>query len=248
MDLGIRGRRALVTGASSGLGLATAAALAEEGVEVVLASRNAARLAEATAALPGRHHPVVADLADPGAIEPLVDNAEAVLEGHIDILVANAGGPPPGDFASTEVSAYPEALQLNLLSTIALCKRIVPGMRERGWGRVIAITSTAVREPMAQIILSNTARAGVTAFLKTAAREVAADGVTVNTVQPGVHLTDRLRSVYPDLDSLARTQPSGRIGDPDDFGAVVAFLCSAQANYISGVSLAVDAAATRGLL
>ena len=139
--------------------------------------------------------------------------AESLLDGPLDILVPNAGGPPPGTFASTDVDAYAGALDLNLLSIVGMCKAAVPGMQERRWGRVVAITSLSVRQPMANIILSNTARAGATAFLKTLALEVAAEGVTVNTVQPGIHDTPRLDALYsPELKAQTR------MGDAGDFG------------------------------
>ena len=128
--------------------------------------------------------------------------------GQIDILVTNAGGPPPGDFASTPVDAYPGALDLNLMSVVGMCKAAVPDMQARGWGRVVAITSFSVRQPVPNLILSSTARAGTTGFLKTLAREVAGDGVTVNSLQPGVHATDRITQIYGgDLDALAKASP-----------------------------------------
>ncbi len=167
--------------------------------------------------------------------------------GSIDIVIANGGGPPAGNFASTDFEAYTDAVDLNLLPAIDLCKRFVPPMQERGWGRVVAITSTSVREPIDRLILSNTARAGLTAFLKTTAREVAGDGVTVNSVQPGLHLTERLTSVYEDPDVLAETVPAKALGDPTDFGRVVAFLCSQHARFVTGQALAVDGGATRSL-
>ena len=129
--------------------------------------------------------------------------------GGIDILITNAGGPPPGNFAATEVDAYPGAIALNLMSVVAMCKAAVPPMQERGWGRVVAITSLAVRQPMPDLILSNTARAGATGFLKTLAREVAGDGVTVNSVQPGLHRTDRVKELYGDA---ADEMPMGDAG------------------------------------
>ena len=163
-------------------------------------------------------------------------------------MIANAGGPPPGDFASTDLAEYEPALRLNLLSTVAMCKAVVPAMQARGWGRVVAVTSISVREPIAQLILSNTARAGVTGFLKTVAREVAGDGVTINSLQPGLHATDRLHSVYgDDLSVLADAVPTGTLGDPADFGAVAAFLCSDAAKFITGTAIPVDGGAAHGL-
>lgn len=246
MDLGISGRTALVTGASAGLGLACAQALAAEGVRVAVASRSADKLAAAVATLDGDPVMLTVDLSDPASVDALVDDATEAL-GHVDILIANGGGPPPGNFASTDVDAYPAALQLNLLSMVALTKAFVPPMQERGWGRVVAVTSAAVRQPMDYLILSNTARSGLTAFLKTTATEVAGDGVTVNTVQPGVHATDRLTQLYDDLDEVARSVPTQRLGDPGDFGRIVAFLCSESARSITGASVPVDGGAIKGL-
>jgi 3-oxoacyl-[acyl-carrier protein] reductase len=243
MDLGLKGRRALVTGASAGLGLATARALAADGVSVVIAARSRERL-ERTG-LPF----VVADVSQVDQVDELFDRAESML-GGIDILIANSGGPPAGNFESTALDSYEPALRANLLSTVAMCKRVVPGMTSRKWGRIVAITSYSVREPVPHLILSNTARAGVTAFLKTLAREVAHHGITVNTLQPGLHLTDRLAGLYPDqksLDAAAKTVPAGTIGDPDDFGHIAAFLCSDHAKYITGASIPVDGGALRGL-
>ncbi|MEE3275530.1 MAG: SDR family oxidoreductase [Actinomycetota bacterium] len=246
MDLGISGRTALVTGASAGLGLACAQALAVEGVRVAVASRSADKLAAAVATLDGDPVMLTVDLSDPASVDALVDDATEAL-GHVDILIANGGGPPPGNFASTDVDAYPAALQLNLLSMVALAKAFVPPMQQRGWGRVVAVTSAAVRQPMDYLILSNTARSGLTAFLKTTATEVAGDGVTVNTVQPGVHATDRLAQLYDDLDEVARSVPTQRLGDPGDFGRIVAFLCSESARSITGASVPVDGGAIKGL-
>ena len=246
MDLQLKGKRALVTGASSGLGLACAKALIAEGATVTLVARGAERLEKARASLGSRAHALAADLRTPTDIDRMIREAEALM-GGIDILVANAGGPPPGSFESTAVEAYPAALQLSLISTVAMCKATVPAMRERGWGRVVAITSIAVREPIAQLILSNTARAGLTGFLKTLATEVAADGVTVNSVQPGLHATDRLREVFGDTDKLASGLPVRKLGDPEDFGRIVAFLCSPTACFITGSAIPVDGGSSRGL-
>ena len=246
MELGLLGRRALVTGASSGLGLACAQALAAEGASVVVSSRSADRLASAAATMAGAT-PIVADVSSPAEVERLIADAESAL-GGIDILVANAGGPPPGDFASTDLDQYEPALRLNLLSTVAMCKAIVPTMQRQGWGRVVAITSISVREPIGRLILSNTARAGLTGFLKTLAREVAGDGVTVNSLQPGLHATDRLHSVYgDDLSDVAAGIPAGVVGDPADFGRIAAFLCSDSARFVTGAAIPVDGGAAHGL-
>jgi 3-oxoacyl-[acyl-carrier protein] reductase len=168
--------------------------------------------------------------------------------GGIDILVTNGGGPQPGNFASTPLGAYGPAVEANLLAMVAMCKAVVPEMQQRGWGRVLGITSISVRQPIDTLILSNTARAGFTGFLKTLAREVAADGVTVNSIQPGVHLTPRVQEVYGDrVAEAAQGLPSGRMGDPEDFGRAAAFLCSESANYITGIALPVDGGLHQGL-
>ncbi len=251
MDLGLAGRRAAVAGASSGLGLGAARALVGEGVAVAICGRDEERVEAAAAGLRndgGVAVPLVADVSDPEAATRFVSDAAAALGGPLDILVPNAGGPPAGTFASTDLDAYLPALHLNLLSTVAMCQAAVPAMCEQGWGRVVAITSVSVRQPIATLILSNTARAGVTGFLKTLALEVAAEGVTVNSVQPGLHATDRLAALYGgDLAEAARGVPTGTVGDAEDFGAAVAFLCSAQARFITGVAVPVDGGAYKGL-
>jgi 3-oxoacyl-[acyl-carrier protein] reductase len=247
VDLGIRGRTAAVAAASAGLGLASATALAEEGVRVAVCGRDQARIDDAAARIGHDAIGLVADVGQPSGATGFVEEATSAL-GHIDILVTNAGGPPPGNFSSTELDAYEPALALNLLSVVAMCKAAVPAMQERRWGRVVAITSIAVRQPIATLILSNTARTGATAFLKTLAREVAGDGVTVNSVQPGLHATDRLKSLYGgDESSAARGIPAGCVGQPDDFGAIVAFLCSEPAKFMTGAAINVDGGACAGL-
>jgi 3-oxoacyl-[acyl-carrier protein] reductase len=247
MDLGIAGRRAAVAGSSSGLGFASAQALAAEGVRVAMCGRDRDRLAAATARIEG----AVAIRADVSTIDgatAFVEQAADAL-GGVDILVPNAGGPPPGNFDSTPLEAYQPALELNLLSTVAMCSAAVPAMCEQGWGRVVAITSIAVRQPIGELILSNTARAGVTGFLKTLAREVAPRGVTVNSVQPGLHATERLRDLYDEagLRTAANAVPTGSLGRPEDLGEVVAFLCSDAARFLTGAALPVDGGAYQGL-
>ncbi len=251
MDLGITGRRAAVAAASGGLGLGAARALVADGVDVAICGRDPDRLAGAVAELEGlragRVHGIAGDVSTAAGAEAFVGAARGEL-GGIDILVPNAGGPPAGGFASTDLSAYGPALELSLLSTVAMCAAAVPPMREQGWGRVVAITSVSVRQPIPGLILSNTARAGVTGFLKTLALEVAADGVTVNSVQPGSHATDRLRSIHGgDLAAAAAAVPTRELGRPEDFGAVVAFLCSDQARFITGAALPVDGGAYKAL-
>ena len=247
MDLGIAGRGALVAASSAGLGLATAQALALAGCRVVISGRDEGRLRTAAESVPGATS-IVADVSDQAGATRLVDEARAAL-GAIDILITNAGGPPAGNFASTPLDAYQGALDLNLLSVVALCRAAVPAMQERRWGRVVAITSIAVKQPIAHLILSNTARAGATGFLKTLALEVASDGVTVNSLLPGLHRTDRLRQLYGDsLDTAESSSPMRAFGDPGDFGRDAAILCSEHARFVTGVALPVDGGAYLGLL
>ena len=247
MDLGLTGKRAAVAAASKGLGFGAAAALAAEGVRVAICGRDEARITQAAERLDGDVIPLVADVSHPEGATAFVEEAIRALDG-IDVLVTNAGGPPAGNFADTPTGAYPAALDLNLLSVVAMCRAAVPAMQERGWGRVVAITSISVRQPIAHLILSNTARAGATAFLKTLATEVAADGVTVNSVQPGLHATERLIGLYGgDSEAAAKAIPARKVGDARDFGAVVAFLCSEVAGFITGAAIPVDGGSSGGL-
>ncbi len=245
MDLGLTGRRAAVAAASKGLGRASAVALAREGARVAICGRDPKAVEAAAAA--DDLIPVVADVSTPEGAAGFVRDARAAL-GGLDVLVPNAGGPPPGGFADvSDPAEYARAFELNALSTIAMCAEAVPAMQAQQWGRVVAITSIAVRQPIPSLILSNTARAGVTGFLKTLAREVAADGVTVNSLQPGIHDTDRIRQLSGGATS-ADGIPAGRVGRPEDFGALCAFLCSEQAGFITGTAIPVDGGAYAGLL
>lgn len=250
MDLGIRGRRAAVAAASSGLGLASAQALAAEGAHVAICGRDPERLQAAADSMPGAVA-LVADVSTPDGAAGFVRRAIESL-GSIDILVPNAGGPPPGTFASTPLDAYEPALELNLLSTVAMCQVAVPPMCEQGWGRIVAITSSTVRQPAPNLILSNTARAGATGFLKTLALEVARRGVTVNSVQPGLHGTNRMVQLYGSIEAAEQAAAergiaAGALGRPEDFGRVVAFLCSESARFVTGAALPVDGGEFGGL-
>jgi 3-oxoacyl-[acyl-carrier protein] reductase len=248
MDLGLSGKRAAVAGGSSGLGLASARALAQEGVRVAICGRDRGRAEAAAEEIGSGSIALVADVSQLEQARGFVAEAREQL-GGLDILVSNAGGPPPGTFESTPVEAYPDAIALNLMSVVAMCKEAVPAMREQGWGRVVAITSLAVRAPLATLILSNTARAGATGFLKTLAREVAGEGVTVNSLQPGLHATRRLEDLFgKNLDALAKEIPAGALGRPEDFAAAVAFLCSQNARFITGAAIPVDGGSYEGLL
>ena len=247
MDLGLRDKRAAVAASTAGLGLATAQALVAEGTRVAICGRDPERLAAAAAGLGDTVVALEADVASGDGAAAFVADASDRL-GGLDILVANAGGPPGGSATATSLAAYRDAIELNLLSTVAMCLAAVPGMRDQRWGRILAITSIGVRQPIPFLAASVTARAGVTGFLKTLAIEVAGDGVTVNSIQPGSHLTDRLRSLQGEqIDALRADIPAGEVGDPADFGAVAAFLCSHQASFVTGTALVVDGGASRGL-
>ena len=247
METGLTGRRAAVAAASKGLGFACARALAAEGARVAICGRSKDTISEAAARIGAGAVPLVADVSTPeGARQFVIDAREAL--GGLDVLVTNAGGPPAGNFETTPLESYTPALALNLLSTVAMCQEAVPGMRAQRFGRIVAITSITVRQPSPNLILSNTARAGATGFLKTLAREVAADGVTVNSVQPGSHATDRIIGVYGSLERAAEGIPTGALGRPEDFGAVVAFVCSDAARFITGAAIPVDGGAYAGLL
>lgn len=248
MDLGISGRTAAIAAGTAGLGLQTAVALAGEGVKVVVCGRDEQRLASALAEIGHGAQGFVCDVSTDAGGTDFVTRASQLL-GHVDILVANGGGPPPGGFADVPADQYIDALQKNLLSVVAMCHGVVPAMREQKWGRVLAITSVAVRQPIPNLILSNTARAGVTGFLKTLAREVAGDGVTVNTIQPGIHATDRITQLYGgNVQGAAAGIPAGVIGDAADFGRIAAFMCSDSAKFMTGVQLHVDGGAYGALL
>lgn len=255
MDLGIRGKKALVCAASRGLGRGCAEALAAEGVELVINARGAetlARTAQDIAAAHGvRVTPVAADITTPEGRAQVLD----ALGGQADILVNNAGGPPPGHWTDWSRDDFIRAIDGNMLSAIALMQALVPGMMDRGWGRVVNITSAAVRAPIAQLGLSNTARTGLTGFVAGMSRQVAENGVCVNNLLPGLHDTDRATSLdqgVADAQGItpaeARTRreatiPTRSYGRPEDFGAACAFLCSQQARFIVGQNLLLDGGA-----
>ena len=238
MDLGIDGRVALVTGASKGLGLGVASALVTEGVRVAVSSRSRERI-EAAAEQIGAH-PFVHDAADADRAAELVAAVEQEL-GPIDILVANSGGPPASaDALSFSHQQWRDAYEMLLMGQIALIQAALPRMRERGWGRVLSMSSSVVREPSPVLVLSSSHRAGLLAALKTIARQVAPDGVTVNSLMPGLILTDRTRELGADSPERLAAIPAGRLGTVEEFGAAAAFLCSERAGYVTGTTLLVD--------
>lgn len=248
MDLSLAGARAMVAGSSSGLGFACARALVDEGARVVICGRDEYRLAAAKKRLGDAVESLQVDVGTAEGAAHFVSSAADAL-GGVDVLVANSGGPPAGTFSSTAFSEYGLALEQNLLSVVAMCHAAVPMMQQQGWGRIVAITSISVRQPLPSLILSNTARAGVTGFLKSLATEVARDGITVNSVLPAYHETERVRRLHgDDLVQLGAELPVGRVGDPRDFGAIVAFLCGRQAGFITGTTIPVDGGFNAGLL
>ena len=246
MDLGLNETRALVTAASKGLGRACAEALIGEGARVFIVSRDEIRLTETQQEIGAVGH-LAADLAQPGSPEKAVSAALAAL-GGLDVLVCNAGGPPPGTFESTPVDEWETGYNLTLMSTVRLIKAALPALKESGRGRIVNITSISVRQPIPNILLSNAFRSAVTAMAKTLSAEVASSGVTVNNLAPGTILTDRVHQLYSgSLEDVARGIPAGRIGDAAEFGAVCAFLCSRQAAYVTGQTIGVDGGALRGV-
>ncbi|NUP61614.1 MAG: SDR family oxidoreductase [Nonomuraea sp.] len=250
MDLGISGKVALVTGGSAGIGLAAAMSLAREGCDVCVSARNPERLADAVVELQqfgGVVHAVLADVEDPSAAERVVAETRDVL-GPVDILVANAGGPPAGRADTVGLDDWDVAVQRNLLGTVRLVHAVLPEMRSRGWGRIVTVTSSTVREAIDGLALSNAVRPAVAGVVRTLAREVAGDGVLVNNVMPGAIATDRLRELSGGDDVLARrgqAVPVGRVGRPEEIGDVIAFLASDRASYVNGVSLLVDGGDSR---
>jgi len=237
MDLGLRTRRALVMGGSSGLGKAVAQALILEGARVAICARGAERLA-ATATEIGAEG-IVADVTRPGAATRLVAEAEERL-GPLDVLVVNTGGPPPGKFVDLTDDSWRTAFDALWMSSVGAMRAALVGMRARRWGRVVLITSIAAREPVANLLLSNSLRAGLHGLVNALSKEVAADGVTVNALMPGYTATERLEELRLDLAALTSQIPARRLGKSRDFAAAAAFLCSEQANYITGQALACD--------
>ncbi|MCZ8336186.1 MAG: SDR family oxidoreductase [Rhodobacteraceae bacterium] len=259
MDLGIRGKRALVCASSKGLGRGCAEALAEAGVDLVLNARGAEALEARAAAIRARHNVNVLTVAADITTDA---GRAAVLEaaGAVDILVTNAGGPPPGMWSDWTRDDFIRALDANMLTPIALMQALLPGMIERGWGRVVNITSQSVKAPVAVLGLSNSARAGLTGFVAGTSRQVAPHGVTINNLLPGIHDTDRAVSLDQGVmkaegvsmeEARARraaTIPARRYGDPAHFGAACAFLCSQQAAFIVGQNVLLDGGQTLATL
>ncbi|MFH1008820.1 MAG: SDR family oxidoreductase [Candidatus Latescibacterota bacterium] len=262
MDLGLRGKVALVGGSSRGLGYASARRLAEEGASVVLCARTKEHVDRAAQeirdATGSEVLAVAADLSAPEGPEAFVGSA---LErfGHVDILVHNTGGPPPGDFFAHDDSAWGAAFDLLLLSAIRTYRLVLPSMRERGWGRIVNLTSVTVKEPWADLILSNVFRTGLVSLAKTLSRQLAPEGILINSVCPGSFRTERAQKLLSRrMEQTGETQeqataeavsgiPVGRIGEPEELANVVAFLCSDRASYMTGVTMQVDGGSVNSL-
>ena len=263
MDLGLTGKVALVAGASTGIGYAIARSLAREGARVVVASRTQERIAGAAKRLTEETgnvvHPLVLDVRDPDAGKRFVEAAKKAF-GSPQILVTNAGGPPPGPFSGLEVAQFEEALNLNFLSAVRLTHAALPEMKAAGWGRIVHIISSTVHEPSVGLFLSSSVRPAVAGFSKALAKETAGEGITVNVVSPGLIATDRLseladymtkesgRTTDEELDAMGKSVPAGRLGSPAELGAAVAFLCSEPAAYITGIALRVDGGRVSSIL
>lgn len=243
MDLGLEGRVALVMAASRGIGRGIAVALAREGARVAISSRSAERLDEVVAEIGGAAMPFVADTDDIDRLASLSSEVEAAL-GPIEILVLNTGGPPMGSALDHDLEEWENAYRSLVLAPKVLVDAVVPGMRERGWGRIVNVGSTSTREPIPHLNLSNAHRMAAVGYLKTLAGEVAGDGITVNTVATGSFATDRLADIGGSLagaEEAARTRvPAGRLGQPEEYGDLVAFLCSERAAYLTGTVIPLD--------
>ena len=262
MDLGIEGKVALITAASKGLGKAVATQLSLERANVVICSRNLESLQKAKSEIASKTNLEVSiiacDVTDENQVKQMIDSVIQEF-GTIDILVTNAGGPPAGGFSDFDVKDYRKAVELNLLSTISLCQKVVPLMQKQEWGRIVMMTSVSVKQPIENLILSNTARTAVIGFMKSLSNEVAKDGITVNSICPGYTKTQRVENLakaYTDsgkgsiedfYKKLETEIPMKRIGSPEEFAQSVAFLVSEGAGYITGVSLKVDGGFAKGL-
>lgn len=247
MNLGLEGRVALVMGASRGIGRAIAAALAREGTKVAIASRSPEKLEEAAATIGEQATPFVADATDLDRLANLPAEVGEQL-GPVEILIANTGGPPFGGAHDHGLDEWETAYRSLVLAPRVLAGAVVPAMRERGWGRIVNVGSSSTREPIDGLNLSNAHRMAAVGYFKTLAREVAADGITVNTVATGRFATERLADSGGSLDAAeeaARHEvPAGRLGQPDEYGDLVAFLCSERAAYLTGTVIPIDGGAT----
>lgn len=250
MDLGIKGKTALVLGASRGIGRGIAASLAREGARVAIASRDPEALVRTAAEIDGE---VRAFGAETGNLEHLGGVPAQVEQelGPIEILITNTGGPPPGGALDNDLAAWQAAYNSLVLAPRILIEKVLPGMQTRGWGRIVNVGSSSTLQPIPELTLSNVHRAAAVSFFKTLAAEVAADGITVNTVATGMFATERLADTRGSLDAareVARRQvPAGRLGEPSEYGDLVAFLCSQRAAYLTGAVIPLDGGMVRSL-
>jgi len=262
MDLGLRGRVAIVAAGSKGLGLAVADELAAEGALVVICARGKEALGAAAASLQrhgGRAHGVVADVSRPDDIAHVVEEAQRVF-GPVSILVTNSGGPKAGRFDTLTAADWEDATRVLLTSAVTFARAVLPGMRAQRWGRILNVTSIAAKQPVDGLMLSNSLRAGVIAFARTLANEVATEGITVNNLIPGYTRTERVVELSNHMAATTSTTPAAvvaqweaeipmrRIGEPREFAALAAFLASDRASYITGQSIAVDGGWIRSLM
>jgi 3-oxoacyl-[acyl-carrier protein] reductase len=250
VDLGIEGRTALVMGASRGIGKGIAGVLAREGARVAISSRSEESLQAAAEEIHGEVHPFPADTADLDRLGQLtIEVAESL--GPIEILVANTGGPPGGGALDNSLEEWEEAFRSLVLATRVLIDAVLPGMRERGWGRIVNVSSSSIREPIPHLTLSNANRMAALGLLETLADEVAGDGITVNTVATGMFATDRLADRHGSLESAEASAkeriPARRLGQPEEYGDLVAFLCSERAAYLTGAVIPLDGGLLRSV-
>lgn len=253
MDFGIKNKIALVAGASTGLGYSAALELANEGCKVAICSRNKQNIEQAATLLRAKTKAdvlgLVCDIADEQSRLSMLAEIRHTW-GAVDILVANNGGPHSGQYSNLDKEDWEHALKNNLIAMKDSVLEVLPNMQNQGWGRIICITSVSVKQPIDSLILSNTARAGLTGFAKTLANQVADQGITVNMVLPGIHDTDRVKELHTDLADpalITRDIPMKRLGQPEELAAVIAFLASSRASYITGQSVVVDGGLVKGL-
>ena len=255
MDLGIKGKVALVTGASSGLGEAVALALGSEGVKLAVAARRKDKLQSVAAAAKEAGavdaRAFEADLTDPKAVARLIADVKAAY-GGVDILVANGGGPKPGTVTQLAIDDWDGAYNSVLRNMLALVYGVLPDMRQRAWGRIVSLASTSVKQPIANLALSNAFRVALASALKTLSIEVASHGITINTIATGRVNTERLQQLYPSGDAMAESAksdiPIGRVATPVEFAPMVAFLCGQPASYVTGQTIAIDGGLVKSLL
>lgn len=254
MDLGLSGKNAIIGASSQGLGFACAVELIREGANVLICGRTESVLKEAHKELEamngGNVYSIAADLASRAGTQSVLDYAAQVFS-HTDILITNTGGPPPGPFESHDLDAWEATYRLLLESAVAMMRGVVPSMKERKAGRIIAITSSAVKQPLNGLILSNAVRASVTGLCKSLSNELGGYGITVNTVMPGFTRTNRIKSllISPEAEKhICAEIPLGRVGEPEEFAAMVTFLASERASFITGQSIAVDGGSIKSLL